>query len=79
MSGKDKRIQEILSNPKAVDFETLDLTLKDFGYTCKKGKGSHFKYMKPGVDPIVVPYNRPYVKVYYVKLVIEILGLQQGG
>lgn len=79
MSGKDKRIKKVLSNPKTVDFETLDLLLKDFGYTSKKGKGSHAKYMKPGVDPIVVPYNRPYVKAYYVNLVIEILGLEQGG
>lgn len=77
MTKGQKRVQKILESPKTVDFETLDLLLKDFGYECKGAKGSHHKYKKTGMQTIIVPHKRPYVKEYYVRRIIEILGLEK--
>lgn len=77
MSGKERRIEKLLKNPKDVDFNTIDLLLKnDFGYECKP-KGRHFIYRKAGKRTICVARYNP-VREYSVQEIIDELGLGRG-
>ena len=73
-----KLVKAILTNRKHVSFEDIDKLLRAFGYEPKQPRGgsSHYVYRKKGVNPIVVPFKRPFLKEVYVKKVIKQLGLE---
>ncbi len=76
---KCKLVKKILNNPKNVRFKDIDKLLKAFGYKAKQPKSGsiHFVYRKEGVNPITVPYKRPFVKEIYIKQIIKILNLEE--
>ena len=76
LSQIEKLLQRIRNNLKTVRFEDLEKILKKAGFTCRQPNGgsSHHSYTKPGIPMIVtIPYKEPYVKEFYVKLVIKAL------
>lgn len=74
ISRKEKLIKKMKNNPKAMRFEELDKVLKDVGFSCRQPKGgsSHYTYVLED-KLLTVPYNRPFIKVIYIKIAIRIL------
>lgn len=78
----DKRLvklaENILGNPKNVDFAELGRLLEGFGYECRQPRGgsSHYIFRKSGSMPISVPKDRP-VNRKYVTQVIDLLDLEE--
>jgi hypothetical protein len=78
----DKRLvklaENILKNPKDVDFAVLSRLLEGFGYECRQPRGgsSHYIFRKSGSMPISVPKDKP-VNRKYVTQVINLLDLEE--
>ncbi len=74
MTKKQKLIEKIKDNPKKIRFQELDKVLVSIGFKKRQpSKGSsHYIYTINGVT-VTIPYQRPYVKVVYVKKVVQIL------
>lgn len=80
MSKKEKRLQQIFRNPKAVRFSELDSVLSEYGYECRQsGKGSsHYVYSHPKVNLLVVLVSHgkdDLLPEYQVKKAINALKL----
>lgn len=62
------------NNPKSIRFEELDKILNDVGFSCRQPKGgsSHYTYVLED-KLLTIPYNRPFIKVIYIKMAIRIL------
>ena len=74
MSKKEKLVQKIRNNPKAVSFEDLVSILTWYGFVKRSShSGTSHVFYTLGVHKIPVPYRRPYVKEVYVRQVLEIL------
>jgi predicted RNA binding protein YcfA (HicA-like mRNA interferase family) len=76
LSQIEKLLQRIKNNPKTVRFGELEKVLQKAGFKCRQPKGgsSHYTYTNPGNPMILtVPHKEPYVKEFYVKLVIKAL------
>jgi predicted RNA binding protein YcfA (HicA-like mRNA interferase family) len=55
MTKREKRLEKIRRNPKAVSKDELDQVLNDYGFVRREGKGSHTVYQHPDQEtPIVV-------------------------
>ena len=74
MSRKQKLLDKIKSNPQKIRFEEVDKILISIGFNKRQPRGgsSHFTYILEDMI-ITIPYNKPYVKVKYLKDVIELL------
>jgi predicted RNA binding protein YcfA (HicA-like mRNA interferase family) len=55
----------------------LEVLLLRLGFQKKTGKGSHVKWVKKGLPPIVVATHSKEIKPYQVKQVIQVLRI--GG
>jgi len=73
MSKKDKLLKRMRENPRHVKYDDLQKVLIDLGYTIRQGTGSHVVFKKKGFCPITIPVRQPFVKPYYVKLVLRII------
>jgi hypothetical protein len=74
MSKKEKLLDKIKNNPKAVPFDDLDNILIWYGFKKRSsGSGTSHVYYTFGMHHISVPYKRPYVKDIYVKQILDIL------
>ncbi len=74
LSRKQKLLEKIKNCPHKIRFEELDkllLTL-EFDKRQPRGGSSHYTYTIEEMV-ITIPYNRPYVKIKYVKDVIELM------
>lgn len=74
ITKKEKLLARIKNNTKTVKFQEVDKLLKDAGFESRQPSGgsSHYTYILK--DKILtVPYNRPYVKVIYIKMAIKLL------
>lgn len=76
MSKAEKLLVKIRNNPKTVSFDDLDKVLLQIGFECRQPRSgsSHYVYTY-GSFRLTVPYNRPYVKAFYVKQAIEFIEL----
>lgn len=74
ISRKEKLIKKMKNNPKSIRFEELDKILNDVGFSCRQPKGgsSHYTYVLED-KLLTIPYNRPFIKVIYIKIAIRIL------
>ncbi len=74
MSKKQKLIDKIKDNPKKIRFQELDKVLLSIGFQKRQpSKGSsHYTYILEGMI-LTIPYQRPYVKIVYVKKAVQIL------
>jgi len=74
LSRKQKLLDKIKSNPQKIRFEEVDKILISIGFNKRQPRGgsSHFTYILEDMI-ITIPYNKPYVKVKYLKDVIELL------
>ena len=79
MKRKCKIVKAILANRKHVSFEDMDKLLRAFGYEPKQPRrgSSHYVYRKKGVNPIVVPFKRPFLKEIYVRQIVKLLNLEE--
>ncbi len=73
MSRREKALKKVKQNPKNVRPEELERLLIRFGFEKRSGKGSHVIYKRKGFRPITVPYRKPFLKPYYVKLALQII------
>lgn len=73
MSKRRKAFEKIRNNPKNVRFEDLEAILLDLGFEKIAGKGSHVKFILDEYPPLVVPYKKPFLKPFYIKLVLRTL------
>lgn len=74
MTKRQKRLERIRQNPKAVRFEDLDQLLIDFGFIRRQPRGgsSHYIYVRKEVR-LTIPMNRPHLREVYVKNVLKLL------
>lgn len=73
MSGDE--LEKLLNNTiKGKELETLLLRLD---FKKRAGKGSHAKWVKKGLPPIVIATHSKEVKPYQLKQVIQVLRI--GG
>ena len=74
MSKKHKLLEKIKNCPQKIRFEELDKLLLTLGFDKRQphGGSSHYTYTFKEMT-ITIPYKRPYVKIKYVKDVIEIM------
>lgn len=79
MTKRDKRIERMRQNPKAVRFEELEAALLEAGFERRQEGGSHVIY-RLGAYRFTIPRRRPFVNAVYVKqvlLVLDELGAQE--
>lgn len=72
MARRDKRIEAMRQNPKAVRPDELDVVLQAAGFSMRQQGTSHKVYIS-GSRQIVVPQHRPFLKPAYVKLALAVL------
>lgn len=75
---KAKLIKKFLTAKNRIRMKDCEDLLKDFGYKLHKSGGSHRTFHQAGSKPITIPVPKgtKYVKIEYVKMVIEILKLE---
>ena len=74
MSKKQKLLEKIKNNPQRIRFQEVDKLLVSIGFDKRQPRGgsSHYTYSYKDII-ITIPYKKPYVKVKYIKNVIELL------
>lgn len=61
----------------AIKKRELETLLSSMGFVGKPGKGSHMKWVKQGLPPIIVATHDKEVKPYLMRQVIKVLKI--GG
>ncbi len=74
MTKKEKLLNKVRNNPKAVRFEEIDKILLDVGFErTQPSKGSsHYTYIF-GINRLTIPCKKPFIKVVYIKKALDIL------
>lgn len=67
MTQRDKLLAKVQNNPRAVTFQELDTLLRQHGFTIARVTGSHYRYVRQGVDPITVALRRPHIHYLTVR------------
>lgn len=67
----DKRIHKLLN--KAIKRQELEGLLSSLGFELAGGKGSHRKWVKKGVEPIVIATHTKELKRYTMDETIAVL------
>ena len=75
MSQQEKLIARIRARPPDAYFADVEKLLNLFGWSCRKGTGSHRAFTKPGERTITVPVKDEKVKRVYLNEICERLGL----
>jgi len=80
VSKWEKLLKRIRRNPKAVRFNDVAKILESMGYEQRQPNrgSSHWIFRKHGCMPITIPRQEPYVKETYVKIIIDMLGEEEG-
>lgn len=74
MSKWDKLLKKFLDLENDIRFEEIVKIINEFGYEVvqpRKGS-SHYSFVKPGFNRIVIPRHKPIKKVY-VKMIKKII------
>ena len=69
----DKLYEQMVNNPKDVNFDDLDKLLKRYGFQRRQPRGgsSHYSYSHPDLqDVLTIPKARP-IKAIYVKAALD--------
>ncbi len=76
MPDIDKLLAKIKARPSEADYRDVRALLEAFGWTERKGKGSHSVFTKEGERSITVPtISGRKIKRYILDQIIERLGL----
>jgi len=67
----DKRLKKLLN--KTIQARELEALLTSHGFKRKEGKGSHCKWIKKGVEPIVIATHTKELKRYTMDDTIAVL------
>ncbi len=67
MTQRDKLLAKIQNNPKAVTFQELDTLLRQHGFVIVRVTGSHYRYIRHGMEPITVALRRPHIHYLTVR------------
>jgi predicted RNA binding protein YcfA (HicA-like mRNA interferase family) len=71
---KQRLYEELTNNPKNIRFKRLCKIAEAFGFSLRKGKGSHFIFTKPDVSELLNFQNiKGKAKPYQVKQLINII------
>ena len=76
MSKRDKAIERMRQNSKAVRFDDVDSLLLSRGFE-KRQKGSHATYSMDK-NILTIPFLKPFILPVYVKNVLQLLD-EIGG
>lgn len=66
---EDKRVEKLLN--RTIKKKELETLLKRLGYEQQGGKGSHAKWVRPGVDPILIASHSKDLKPYLIRYVTQ--------
>jgi predicted RNA binding protein YcfA (HicA-like mRNA interferase family) len=69
----EKALQKLQQNPKNVRPKELETLLLHFGFEKRSGKGNHTFYKRKGYQPLSIPYQKPFLKPYYVKQALQVI------
>jgi hypothetical protein len=70
MSKRDKILERFRQNPKNVRFEEIETLLLNLGFTMRQ-KGTSHAFFKLGSHIINIPIRKPFVKQFYVTLLLD--------
>ena len=71
---KRQLYEEIKRNPKNIRFQRICKVAEAFGFIMRKGKGSHYIFVRPGVEELLNFQNvKGKAKPYQVKQLIKII------
>ena len=71
---KQRLYEEIKRNPKNIRFQKICKVAEAFGFIMRKGKGSHYIFVRPGVEELLNFQNvKGKAKPYQVKQLIKII------
>ncbi len=74
MTQRNKLIENILDNPKNVRFDNACRAAEWIGFRCEGGKGSHWRYLRPGEpDGLNFQNHRGRLPEYQAKQLIRML------
>ncbi len=76
MSKKLKRLEELRSGSKNIDFDDFVKALEDFGYTLRKIEGSHHKFKHPTAPSMIIQPKKGKAQLYQIKAFLEIVDSQ---
>jgi hypothetical protein len=78
MTGIEKLVEKFLTDKTHITVEDCHRLLTGFGYSLRKGAGSHLTFHMQGSHPVTVvaPKGTKYVYLLYVNKVIKELGLE---
>ncbi|OPY59185.1 MAG: YcfA-like protein [Pelotomaculum sp. PtaU1.Bin035] len=82
MSKLSKLYNQIVCNPKDVDFDELDKVLRQYGFKCRQPRkgSSHYIYHHPDLpDLISIPKARPVKAIYVKDAIAAIEKLKEKG
>lgn len=79
MSRAEKLVDKLRRLPPEADFGDVRKVLETHGWKLDRIRGSHHHFTKPGANPpiITLPVHDGVVKRFYVKRVLEHLGLEE--
>jgi len=72
MSKIEKALVKLKQNPRNVRYQELETILLGLGFEKIIAKGSHTKFIL-GNHIIVVPFEKPFLKPIYIRLVLQVL------
>jgi hypothetical protein len=77
MSELARLAAQFVARPESVDIAQVETLLGLFGYTLRKGGGSHRVFHQPGAAPITVPTVGLRIKKEYVEMLARRLALEE--
>jgi len=76
VSELNRLAERLVTRPESVDIAGVEALLAGFGYTLRKGGGSHRVFHKPGANPITVPTVGLRIKKEYIEMLARKLALE---
>lgn len=71
--GRREFRRQLAQHPNNVRFEELQRPLASHRWTLDQSRGSHFG-LRRGTDRTLLPFQRPHVLAFYVRIVLERTG-----
>lgn len=78
MSRREKLLEKVRNNPRAVTYEELARVLEWHGFQLRRSRGSHHLF-KRGRRQITVVYRRPHVHPAAVKEALALIDEIEEG
>jgi hypothetical protein len=78
MTKREKRLAQMVNNPRTVRPEDLEAVLLDAGFAKRSGKGDHVIFTK-GETTLSVDYRQPYLLTVYVRRALAMITKEDAN